>query len=417
MRTLREWLDWQETLHLSSIDLGLDRIRVVAERLDLLSLPFPVITVAGTNGKGSTVAFLHAMLAAQGYKTGAYTTPHIVDYNERIAIAGEPLDDVSICRAFDKINQARGDISLTYFEFGTLAAVYCFVEQSVDIAILEVGLGGRLDAVNLWDADLALITTIDIDHVDWLGDDRELIGREKAGIMRRNKPVVCGEPSPPESISVVANERGAELLQYSRDYSFHVVKNSWSWQGLGVSYTNLPMPRLQGDYQLQNAAMVIAGLTRMKGLLLDEKSIQQGLQLAYVAGRLQKLQDAPEILLDVAHNPQAAKQLAKYLQKNKIKGKTRAIFSILSDKDLEAVVLSLRSSVDEWHLVSLNDPRAIPVEQLKSQLVQLGLNVVSSYYDFESVLNSVKSLSSPNDRLVIFGSFLVVSGITSVSSG
>ena len=416
MRTLPEWLEWQEKLHLSSIDLGLDRIRVVAERLDLLNLPFPVISVAGTNGKGSTVAFLHAILSAQGYKTGAYTTPHIVDYNERISIEGKPLSDEKICQAFERINQVRGDISLTYFEFGTLAAVLCFVDQGVDVAILEVGLGGRLDAVNLWDADLALITTIAIDHVDWLGDDREVIGREKAGIMRKGKPVVCGEPSPPRSISLVANEQGAELLQYTQDYSYQVSADSWQWEGLGLLYKKLPLPSLQGDYQIQNVAMVIAGLSCLD-IDINESSIRKGLKTAYVAGRLQKLQSSPEILLDVAHNAQAAQQLAKYLQKNKIKGKTRAIFSILSDKDVESVVLSMRFSIDEWHIVSLDDPRAIPIEQLKLQLEQLRLETVTSYNNFDSVLKSVKSLSTHNDRLVIFGSFLVVSGVMSVSSG
>ena len=416
MRTLPEWLDWQEKLHLSSIDLGLDRIRVVAERLNLLKLPFPVITVAGTNGKGSTVAFLHAILSAQSYKTGSYTTPHIVDYNERIAVAGESLADEVICRAFEAIDDARGDISLTYFEFGTLAAVWCFVEQHVDVGILEVGLGGRLDAVNLWGADLALITTIAIDHVDWLGDDRETIGREKAGIMRAGKPVVCGEPSPPAVISIVAEELGAQLLQYTQDYSYQIEADCWQWEGLGLSYKNLPLPSLQGDYQVQNAAMVIAGLSRLN-FNINEISIHKGLQSAYVAGRLQKLQNSPEILLDVAHNAQAAGQLAKYLQKSKIKGKTRAIFSILCDKDVESVVLSMRSVIDEWHLVSLDDSRAIPVEQLKSQLKQLNVEVVMTYRDFVSILNYVKSQSSPNDRVVIFGSFLVVSGVISVSSG
>ncbi len=416
MRTLHEWLDWQEKLHLSSIDLGLDRIRVVAERLKLLNLPFPVISVAGTNGKGSSVAFLHAILSAQGYKTGAYTTPHIVDYNERIAIAGKPLSDESICQAFEKIDQARGDTSLTYFEFGTLAAVLCFVEQQVDVAILEVGLGGRLDAVNLWDADLALITTIAIDHVDWLGDDRETIGREKAGIMRANRPAVCGEAIPPKSIATVANELGANLFQYTQDYSYSIHNNNWQWKGFGIEYKNLPTPALLGEYQYQNAAMVIAGLSR-SCIQVDESSIRQGLQTAHVAGRLQKLQNSPEILLDVAHNAQAAQQFANFLQKNEIKGKTRAIFSILCDKDLESVVLSMRSIVDEWHLIALNDSRAIPIKQLESQLNQLGLQTVSGYNDFADVLNSVKSVSSPNDRVVIFGSFLVVSGVISVSSG
>jgi len=419
MQTLDEWLAWQSTLHTSQIDLGLERMQIVAKRLDILQLPFPIITVAGTNGKGSTVAFTHAILHAQGYRTGVYTSPHIFRYNERIAIAGSAVEDHTICEAFQCIENVRGDITLTPFEFETLAAVLCFIKQQVDIAILEVGLGGRLDAVNLWDADLALITTIAIDHIAWLGDNREIIGQEKAGIMRKNRPVVCGEPHPPASIARSAALCGAHLWQYTQDYSYHIDQNPdkdcWHWHSDQLNYTELPLPSLYGDYQVQNAALVIAGLARLD-LMISKQSIMQGLQDVQLIGRLQKLQDRPEILVDVAHNPQAAQQLALYLQKNKIKGKTRAIFSILCDKDVTAVVLNMQQAdIDEWHLITLDNPRAIPVEQLKSQLQQLGIKNVYGYDDFKHVLSCVKSNSSHHDRVVIFGSFLVVSGILSVS--
>lgn len=416
MQTLNEWLAWQSTLHTHSIDLGLERIRIVAKRLAILQLPFPIITVAGTNGKGSTVAFTHAILQAQGYRTGVYSSPHIFRYNERIAIAGLAAEDETICHAFQCIEAVRGDVNLTPFEFETLAAILCFIEQQVDIAILEVGLGGRLDAVNLWDTDLALITTIAIDHIAWLGDNREAIGQEKAGIMRQGRPVVCGEPHPPASIAQSARKYGAHLAQYTQDYYYQIdADNScWHWYSDHINYTDLPLPALQGDYQIQNAALVIAGLAHL-GLNIHKNSISQGLLQVQLTGRLQKLQNKPEILLDVAHNPQAAQQLALYLQKNKIKGKTRAIFSILCDKDVAAVVLNMQKDIDEWHLIALDDPRAIPVEELKLQLQQLGIKNLYSYDNFKHVLSCVKSNSSDHDRVVIFGSFLVVSGILSVS--
>ena len=416
MQTLNEWLAWQATLHNVTIELGLARIRVVAQRLDILQLPFPIITVAGTNGKGSTVALAHAMLSAAGYRTGVYTSPHILRYNERIAIAGVASPDDAICHAFEMIKAVRDEISLTSFEFETLAAILCFIEQHVDIAILEVGLGGRLDAVNLWDADLALITTIAIDHIAWLGDNREVIGTEKAGIMRSQRPVVCGEAHPPASIAASAKKCGALLWQYRQDYSYQLESDRavWHWHSDHLHYSDLPLPALQGDYQVQNAALVIAGLSRLD-LTLGQSSIIQGLQQVQLIGRLQRLQHDPEILLDVAHNPQAAQQLALYLRKNKIKGKTRAIFSILCDKDVSAVVLNMHKSIDEWHLIALDDPRAIPVEKLTLQLQQLGIKDVYHYDNFKHVLSCVKSNSSHYDRIVIFGSFLVVAGILSAS--
>jgi len=433
MRTLSEWLSWQDTLHFSKIDLGLERVRIVAERLNILKPTFPVITVAGTNGKGSTVAFLHAILTAESYRTGVYTTPHITHYNERIAVAGITASDTEICQAFEKIDQARAEISLTSFEFGTLAAMLYFFEQKVEFAILEVGLGGRLDAVNIWDADLALITTIDIDHTDWLGNDREVIGAEKAGIMRSQHPVICGEFSPPDSIALAAQQCGADLYQYGQDYHYQVDKTAWHWSSSQHSYVDLPLPALCGEYQLQNAALVIAGLLQLScttiqtestatkkfksfKFQLSQSSIVQGLQNVQLQGRLQTLTNQPEILLDVAHNPQAAAQLARYLQKNKIKAKTRAIFSILCDKDIEAVMLSMRDVIDEWHLIHLDDPRATPVEDLKSKLEELGIkNSFTGYKDFKHIFSCVKSNSAPLDRVIIFGSFLVVSGILSAS--
>ena len=391
---------WQETLHLSAIDLGLERIRQVAARLNLLSLPVPLITVGGTNGKGSTCAMLTAVLVAQGYRVGTYTSPHLLHYNERIAINGEPLADAPICEAFAAIDAARGDISLTYFEFGTLAAVWCFAHAPVDVMVLEVGLGGRLDAVNLWDADVAIITSIGIDHVDWLGDNREVIGREKAGIMRAGKPIICGDPEPPASIAVEAERIGATLYQYGDDFDAH----------------GLPQPALLGAVQAQNAACVAQALRCLAYVLpVSADNIAQGFTTVRLMGRLQKLHNQPELVVDVAHNPHAAKTLANWLQENQTLRQTHAIFSILADKDIAGVVAIMQPFIQKWHLVPLQGGRSVPVETLKSTLESCGIQVpIQVHQDFQSAWNSVLFSVNKQDRVVAFGSFLVVSGMLEV---
>jgi len=412
-RTLQQWLSWQETLHLSEIDLGLERIRQVAEKLNLLSPSFPIITVAGTNGKGSSVAMLDAILTAEGHKTGSYTSPHLVDYNERIKLDSFNVSNELIIDAFEKIDNARAETSLTYFEFSTLAAMIIFTQENVDVAILEVGLGGRLDAANLWDASLALITSIDIDHVDWLGDNREQIAIEKSGIMRKNTPVICGDPNPPKAISSEAHRIGAKLFQLNKDFSFSPQKdNHWSWTNKTIKHT-LPYPSLKGDFQLNNAATVIAGINTLTSTLtVSKRAIEKGLINSTAQGRLHALSTSPEWLIDVAHNPHAAEQLAKYLRQNTITGKTYAIFSMLRNKDVSGVLSFMDKHIDEWHIVGLESARGLTINELKQQITRHNLqgNIIEHNNVFDAC-QSLKNITNKQDRVVAFGSFLVVSDV------
>ncbi len=418
--SLDDWLNWQETLHSSEIDLGLERIRQVASKLNLLSPPFPVIIVAGTNGKGSCVAMLDAIYKAQGYKTGNYTSPHLIDYNERIKLAGENASDEIIIDAFQQIDQARGNISLSYFEFGTLAAMLIFHQENVDVAILEVGLGGRLDAANLWDASLALITSIDIDHIDWLGDDREKIAIEKAGIMRQGTPVISGDPNPPNSIKTEAERIGALLIQFKKDFSYKKLNETqWEWRDDSkLKETNskpfsLPYPALAGDFQLNNASTVIAGIeTLQKTLKISQSSIKNGLLEAIAPGRLQIIKEAPEWLIDVAHNPHAAKELANYLKKHPVIGRTYAIFSMLKDKDISQVLSILAPYIDEWHIVGLNSSRGLTTNELKQYIYDLKeMRNIYPHKNITEACQHIKNISKSKDRVVAFGSFLVVSAV------
>lgn len=400
MKTLDDWLRWQENLFLSAIKLGLGRIRRVAGKMGLLQLPVPVITVAGTNGKGSTCAMLTQILREQGYKVGAYTSPHLLRYNERIAVNGKPASDADICAAFSAIDKARGNIDLTYFEFGTLAAAWCFLRAGVDVMVLEVGLGGRLDAVNLWDADAAIITGIGIDHVEWLGSTREAIGREKAGIMRAGKPVICGDPQPPAIIAAEARRIGARLLQYGVDFTAE----------------GLPQPALAGDVQWRNAACVVTALQQVADKLpVTPAAIRDGLAHVSLTGRLQRVRVQPEVVLDVAHNPQAAAELACWLKKNPVDGKTFAIFSILADKDIAGVVTIMADCIDAWHLVPLSGSRAIGGKALEHKMRSAGLQApIHVYPDFQSVWKALRLNAGKGDRVVVFGSFLVVSGMLEI---
>lgn len=413
-RTLSEWLDWQEKLHLSSIDLGLGRVSKVAEYMQLSTLQMPVITVAGTNGKGSSVAMLDSIYRAADYKTGCYTSPHLIQYNERITLSGLPASDEDICEAFEVIDQARGSISLTYFEFGTLAAAYLFSKHQIDVAIFEVGLGGRLDAVNLWDADLALISNIAIDHIDWLGDDREQIGVEKAGIMRPDKIVVSGDPDPTLSIASEAKRIGALLLQQGKDFNWQLTESPSVWRlnlGNDESLT-LPAPSLRGDFQLYNAAMVVTAIKNFHQTLpVNDSDIAYGLENTQVLGRLQKLGECPELFVDVAHNPQSAQALANYLNDNPVSGKTVALFSALNDKDLDGILAPLASSFDAWHIIPLEGPRAQDSQALLLKLDTFGVEgTLKAYSQLNTVIKMLQNSLNCQDRVVAFGSFLVVSG-------
>lgn len=413
-RTLAEWLNWQETLHSIEIDLGLDRIRLVAKNLGLLSPAFPVITVAGTNGKGSCVAMLDAIYNAQGYKTGNFTSPHLIDYNERIKLNGKNASDEIIIEAFELIDQARGEISLSYFEFGTLAAMLIFTKQNVDVAILEVGLGGRLDAANLWDASLAVITSIDIDHVDWLGDNREIIAIEKSGIMRKHSPIISGDPNPPKSIQSEAKRIGATLFQYKKDFLYKLINDKeWIWIGSDENEYQLPHPVLAGEFQLNNASSVIAAIEALQATLsVSSDAIKQGLLESIAPGRLQIIKESPEWLIDVAHNPHAAKALAKYLKQHPVTGSTYALFSMLKDKDISQVITIIDPHIDEWHLVGLDGARGLTINELKQHTNHLNIKGgIVSHENFQNACNVLKNISNFEDRVVAFGSFLVVSAV------
>lgn len=411
--TLNDWLIWQETLHWSTIDLGLGRVRQVAENMVLFDLPYTIITVAGTNGKGSSVAMLEAILSAQGYKTGAYTSPCINRYNERIKVEGVETDDVLLCDAFQAIDEARGAISLTSFEFSTLAAIWIFKQKNIDVALLEVGMGGRLDAVNTWDADAALITTIDLDHTQWLGDNREAIGREKAGIMRHAMPVVSGEPNAPKTIVETATNFGAILYQVNQHftYSWNTQDKLWSWHGWDGDQIELPIPALSGAFQVANAANVVALLMSLASkLVVSRRAICQGLKTVTLAGRLEKVRHQPDIILDVTHNPHAAKQLYHWLKDNPVDGKTLCIFSMLKDKEIAQVVALMQHEIDHWFIVPLDDSdeRGLTTDDLKHRMEsnKITLTVCETIDD---AWKKSKKFLNQQDRLIVFGSFLLLS--------
>lgn len=417
--SLSDWLDWQETLHPSEIDLGLDRVSQVLSRLEQTHPAFVVVTVAGTNGKGSSVAMLHSILMECGLRVGTYTSPHLLRYNERIQINGQPVDDQTLCESFERVDQARcagkQAISLTYFEFGTLAAIDILQRAEVDIAVLEVGLGGRLDAVNVLDADVALITSIDVDHENWLGRDRETIAREKAGILRPGKPAICSDPNVPASLTTYAREVEAELYLLGQDFTIQSGKDSWSWQGVDHRLSNLPYPSLPGEFQLVNAAGVLAVLEqlqkKMPGLSAAcEREVSRGLQNVHLPGRFQVIPGEPVQILDVAHNPQAARVLAESLLRLPCQGKTRAVLAMLADKDIAGVVASLRDRVDHWYLASLDVPRAATAHQLEEVLIgqptQVFENPLAAY-------QAAKRDSKAQDCIVVFGSFYTVAAALS----
>ena len=410
--TLAQWLSWQEGLHPSEIELGLERVREVAARLGLLNPPHRVITVAGTNGKGSSVALLAAIYRAAGYRVGAYTSPHFLRYNERIRINGAEIDDASLCRAFDKIDRARGDLSLTYFEFGTLAALSCFADAGLDVAILEVGLGGRLDAVNIIDPDVALITAIAVDHESWLGTDRETIGREKAGIMRRGVAAVCGDPHPPQSLIDHAEEIGATLLRQGVDFVAEPQAGqagAWCWRSGSRRRDALPPPALRGAFQRDNAAAVVAVVEQMAPMLpVGQAELRAGLAQAELPGRFQVVAGPVPMVLDVAHNPQAAVALAANLRAWPTPGRTFAITAMMADKAIDEMVAALADEIDQWYVTTVDIPRAAAVDQLAGSLAKLGLGPVQRCASVAEALDRVVARAQLNDRIVVFGSFYTV---------
>jgi dihydrofolate synthase/folylpolyglutamate synthase len=413
VRTLSQWLDWQSSLNPAEIDLGLQRVKQVWDRLTPADLESVVITVAGTNGKGSSVALLEAILQAGGYTTGSYTSPHILNYNERIRLDGIPVSDQLICDAFQRIEQARQELPLTYFEFGTLAALLICADAAVDVCILEVGLGGRLDAVNIIDADAALVTSIALDHQNWLGDDRESIGREKAGIFRAGKPAVFSSDDPPLSLLEYAGQIGAPLYLLGRDYQLKVDdERGWTWLGLDTSWQNLPNPALPGAHQLRNAAGVLMILQSLADRLpLDQSAIEQGLGEVHIDGRSQFLSGRINWLLDVAHNPHAVNMLADRLRAIKPPGRVVAVLGMLNDKDAASAFQIMQPLVDEWHLTGLDEPRAYTAGELQQQLeLNLLETRVVQHSNIRHALDSATRSLGAEDLLLVFGSFHMVAG-------
>lgn len=403
-QTLDEWLSWQETLHPKAIDLGLERVRAVAERRGLLMPRYRVISVAGTNGKGSSVALLESILSCGGLRVGTYTSPHLRRYNERIRVAGKPATDEDIVAAFERIDQARGGISLSYFEFGTLAALDIFGSSALDIAVLEVGLGGRLDAVNIVDADCALVTAIGIDHVEWLGPDRESIGREKAGILRAGRPAVCADPKPPASLRQIASELGSPWYGLGEQFDYAIEQSGWTWWGPDVRLEHLPSPALPGPFQLQNAAGVLMVLRALGALVpLTVQAIHDGLAQAHIAGRFSVVPGRVEEIYDVAHNPHGAAALAAALAARPCGGRTLAVCAMLADKDAAGVAAALCDQVHVWYLAGLDTERGQSAQALAARMPSITTPQV--YMDPAAALAAARAEARAGDRIVVFGSF------------
>lgn len=418
--SLADWLGYLEQLNPKTIDLGLERVAEVRQRLNLAPA-FPIITVAGTNGKGSTCAMLEAILLAAGYRVGLYTSPHLLRYNERVRIDGVEVTDEALCRAFAAIELARGDIALTYFEFGTLAAVWLFMQSGLDAAILEVGLGGRLDAVNVFDAECAAITSVDLDHMDYLGDSREQIGFEKAGIFRGGRPAVCGEPDLPASVAAHASQVGANLRLIGRDFGYDSLEpHHWRfWSGDGQRMT-LPYPALRGVYQLGNAAVCLAVLEQLRAQLpVAHDDIRRGLLEAVVKGRFQILPGRPQRIFDVAHNPHAARALAANLRTMPPTGKTIAVFAMLRDKDIAGVVQAMKQRIDLWLVAGIDQARGASADEVLRVLAQEGLAEKAEV--FASVADAYRhacDMAAEDDKILTFGSFhTVAEAMTSAKAG
>lgn len=409
--SLQGWLNWQESLHPLAIDLGLERAAKVFDALNPDSVKPPTITVGGTNGKGSCIAYLEAIYKAQGYRVGAYTSPHILKYNERIKIDGKPVSDKLICEAFARIEAVRNNTSLSYFEFGTLAALDIFCRSGLDVQLLEVGLGGRLDAVNIIDPDVAVIASIGIDHVDWLGETREAIGREKSGIFRAATPAVVGDPEPPESVVQSAIDKHALLYCFGRDFGYKKQSTRWNWFCNGRQIKQLPEPGLKGEHQYRNASSVILAVTQLaKTLPVSEASIRQGLENVHLAGRFQLIDGKIPVLLDVGHNPQAVRTLVEYLTKTFPDKRIHAIFSMMRDKDIAGVLEIMHPVVHDWFFAPLANPRAATESLMCEIFLQSSVDNVSfGFAGFSEAFDAARKQSQEGDLLLVFGSFFLVS--------
>jgi dihydrofolate synthase / folylpolyglutamate synthase len=418
MKTLNDWLEHCEQLHPKNIDMGLERVRTVADRMKI-RFACPVITVAGTNGKGSSCAMLESILLQAGYRTGVYTSPHLVHFEERLRLRGEPVNATELVAGFAAVEGARcqndAEISLTYFEFSTLAILDVMSRSGLDVVILEVGLGGRLDAVNIIDADCAVITSIDLDHMEFLGTDREQIGREKAGVMRTGRPVIVSDPMPPQSVLDHATEIDADLWRFGVDFNVSGDKQQWGWAGRGRRYSGLAYPALRGANQLVNAAGVLAALAALRSRLpVTAQSVRNGLAFVELPGRFQIIPGQPTLVLDVAHNPHSVAALAANLDAMGYFPTTHAVVGAMADKDLAAMLAKVNPLIDKWYFTDLPTARAATgaslVDRWQVQNTRKGA-VASAHSDPQLALKAAVAAADPADRIVVFGSFYTVGGI------
>ena len=414
LRALPDWLSHLEHLHPMTIEMGLERVDQVKTTLDLVPC-FPIITVGGTNGKGSTCAMLEAILSRAGYRVACYTSPHLLRYNERVRINQQEASDTDLCKAFEEVESARvaNGISLTYFEFGTLAAMQLFSQAGVDVAILEVGLGGRLDAVNIFDADCAVLTSIDLDHMDYLGNTREEIGFEKAGIFRNGRAAICSEPDVPAAVRQHAEVIGANFMHIGEHFGYSTDATQWDYWGAGGKRHSLPHPALRGIYQLRNASACLAALDTIRDSLpVTMGDIRQGLLEVALPGRFQVLAGQPLTVLDVAHNPAAAHVLAANLGNMGCYPKTYAVFAMLRDKDMAGVVRALMPAVDVWLAADINAPRGASAEELRQVLQSVNVveagAIICTFPDIATAYAYACERASENDRICVFGSFHTV---------
>ena len=416
-RTLDDWLAYVSAQHPATVALGLDRVRAVAVRMGLphvapakAGAQFIAITVGGTNGKGSTCAFLERILVEAGYKVGLYTSPHLLRYNERVRLSGEEADDAVLAWAFERVEAVRGATPLTYFEFGTLAALHVFAEAGVEAAILEVGLGGRLDAVNIVDADVAAVVSVDLDHQSYLGNDRESIGFEKAGIFRTGRPAIFGDDDPPGRLVGHAQAIGADLMLLGRDFRYEAHERQWDFIGRKGPRRALPMPALRGRWQLKNASVALAALDEVADRLpVSLGEVKRGLTLVRLSGRLQALPGRPSVVMDVAHNPHAARALAQGLGEMGYYEATLAVFAMLADKDIAGVVDAMRGRIDRWFVSAADADRAAPAEAVAKVLAERGLaSATRTFATVAAALAAARREAGPNDRIVVFGSFHTV---------
>jgi len=410
--TLDGWLERIERLHYRTIDLSLDRVRAVADRL-AIGFDCPVFTVGGTNGKGSTCAMLESILRAAGYRAGLYTSPHLLRFSERARIAGEVVGDEALIEQFDAVERSRGETSLTYFEFTTLAILRLFMAGRLDAVILEVGLGGRLDATNIVDADCAVVTSVGLDHMDYLGPTREHIGYEKAHIYRRGRPAICSDPQPPESLLEVAHDLGADLWLLGRDFNYQGDRQQWAYGGRKVRRAGLPHPALRGANQLLNASGVLASLEALSQRLpVSQQAVRQGLLNVELAGRFQVLPGRPAVILDVAHNPHATAVLAKNLDSMGFYPRTLAVLGMLRDKDAAGVIDKVADRIDHWYLGGTAGPRGLSGQALADILHgRRPEAAVESFDDIGAAYDAAHRAAAADDRIVVFGSFLTVADV------